>query len=182
MGELAVSSTPGEELVAVGLGSCIGLVLIDRQSGTAGLAHILLPDSQGKPGPTGKFADLAVPQMVETLVRAGAVRRRLEAVMVGGARMFAVAKGSLEIGERNTEAVRAALSKERIRVVCERTGGARGRTVTVLVNREVNVREAGGESELLLKLAPEPRGTRAEGARLSPLTASVRPHLTGAKP
>jgi len=30
MGEIAVSRDPGEELVAVGLGSCIGLAIVDR--------------------------------------------------------------------------------------------------------------------------------------------------------
>ena len=45
MGELAVSATPTDELVAVGLGSCIGLVIVDRSAGVAGLAHIVLPQS-----------------------------------------------------------------------------------------------------------------------------------------
>ena len=36
MGEIEVSSETGEELVARGLGSCIGLAMIDRRSGVAG--------------------------------------------------------------------------------------------------------------------------------------------------
>ena len=50
MGELAVSGTVGDELVAIGLGSCIGLALVDRDANVAGLAHVVLPESQGKAG------------------------------------------------------------------------------------------------------------------------------------
>ena len=47
MGELAASKTAGDMLVTLGLGSCIGLVLLDRRMGVAGLAHVVLPDSGG---------------------------------------------------------------------------------------------------------------------------------------
>ena len=42
MGEIAVSKSPGELLVSLGLGSCIGLALVDRRLGVAGLAHVVL--------------------------------------------------------------------------------------------------------------------------------------------
>ena len=47
MGELAASKTAGDMLVTLGLGSCIGLVLLDRRMGVAGLAHVVLPESGG---------------------------------------------------------------------------------------------------------------------------------------
>ncbi len=43
MGELAISRDPGHLLASIGLGSCIGLVLIDSTRAIAGLAHIMLP-------------------------------------------------------------------------------------------------------------------------------------------
>ncbi len=43
MGELAVSSRAGDEIVAIGLGSCIGLAMIDRDAGVAGLATSFSP-------------------------------------------------------------------------------------------------------------------------------------------
>src|SRR5690242_20439678 len=88
MGEIVVSRRAGDELVARGLGSCIGLALIDRLSGVAGMAHIVLPESQGDDREPGKFADLAVPTLIARMQGAGAVRRRLDAVLAGGARMF----------------------------------------------------------------------------------------------
>ena len=51
MGELKVSRARDGELVAIGLGSCIGLAVVDRGGCAAGLAHIVLPDSQGGKAP-----------------------------------------------------------------------------------------------------------------------------------
>lgn len=166
MGELAVSNTVGDELVAIGLGSCIGLALVDRASNVAGLAHVVLPESQGKIEPKAKFADLAVPDLIARVVAAGAARRRLEAVLVGGARMFTVG-ASLDIGARNAEAVREALEKERIRVRAEEVGGNRGRTARVIVGADISSQLAGGPRTSLLSLAGglSPRTpTRAEAA------------------
>lgn len=151
MGELAVSDTVGDELVAIGLGSCIGLALVDRAANVAGLAHVVLPESQGKTEPVGKFADLAIPDLIGQLEAAGADRRRLEAVLVGGARMFSVG-ASLDIGARNAEAVRDALDREGIKIHAEEVGGNRGRTARVIVGNEVTSQLAGGPRTSLLTL------------------------------
>jgi chemotaxis protein CheD len=165
MGELAVSGTVGDELVAIGLGSCIGLALVDRAANVAGLAHIVLPESQGKAEPKAKFADLAVPDLIERVLAAGGVRRRLDAVLIGGARMFAVG-ASLDIGARNAEAVRAVLEAEGIRIQAEEIGGNRGRTARVIVGSDISSQLAGGPRTSLLSLAAGPgaRATTATGA------------------
>ena len=157
MGELAVSSVPGHVLVSLGLGSCVGLALLDRKMGIAGLAHVVLPQSQGH-GDAGsrKFADLAVPQLVAEMEAAGARRVRIDAALVGGASMFAVASRSLEVGQRNHAAVREQLAGLRIPVRAAATGGNRGRTIRVNVGTgSVTFREAGGHDTDLLA------GTRA---------------------
>src|ERR1700760_3145030 len=131
MGEIEVSKRTGEELVARGLGSCIGLALIDRSTGVAGMAHIVLPDSAGAPAWPGKFADLAVPALIARMQDAGAVIRRMDAVLAGGARMFEM--GPMDIGARNAEAVTAQLSRAGLKVSAAATGGNRGRTLRVTV-------------------------------------------------
>lgn len=151
MGELAVSKTDGDELVAIGLGSCIGLALVDRQAGVAGLAHVVLPESNNPNGPAGKFADTAVPELIAQLERLGAVKRRLQAVLIGGARMFAVG-ASLDIGARNGAAVKAHLAKHGIQIHAEETGGNRGRTARVVLGTDVSSQLAGGERTSLLAL------------------------------
>ena len=152
MGELAVSSVPGHVLVSLGLGSCIGLALLDRKMGVAGLAHIVLPQSQGHGGENSrKFADFAVPELVSELEGIGARKIRLEAVLVGGASMFAVASSSLEVGQRNEASVRELLKAMCIPVKATATGGNKGRTIRVDVSTAaVTVREAGGKDTELL--------------------------------
>jgi chemotaxis protein CheD len=151
MGELAVSNRVGDELVAIGLGSCIGLAMIDRDAGVAGLAHVVLPESQGKPGPAPKFADLAVPDMIGKMVAAGANKSRLEALMIGGARMFSVG-ASMDIGSRNADAVRSALRDAGVRLQTEEVGGNRGRTARIIIGSDVSSQLAGGERTSLMSL------------------------------
>ncbi len=149
MGEMAVSARRGEELMVIGLGSCIGLALIDIQADVVGLAHVVLPASQGASGPPGKFGDLVVPAMLRLLDGTGANRRRLHAVLVGGARMFSL--GSIgDIGARNATAVRAALASAGIGIFGEDTGGNRGRTARIVVGQTMTVALAGGERRILL--------------------------------
>jgi chemotaxis protein CheD len=152
MGELAVSSAPGHVLVSLGLGSCIGLALLDRKMGIAGLAHVVLPQSQGHGDANPrKFADLAVPELISEMETAGARKVRLEAVLVGGASMFAISSSSLEVGQRNEAAVREVLDGARIPVIADATGGSRGRTIRVDgATGTVTFREAGGQDTELL--------------------------------
>jgi chemotaxis protein CheD len=155
MGEIAVSASAAEVLLSIGLGSCIGLALIDQRRGIAGLAHVALPESIGAGGLPGKFADTAVPELVARTVALGTARTSLEAVLVGGAQMFAVGGGNaLEIGARNEAAVRGRLAAEGIPVVAAETRGAKGRTIRVFPGGGVMVKEAGGrEVELLSGVA-----------------------------
>ena len=151
MGELAVSADPGEVLVSIGLGSCVGLALVDRRTAFAGLAHIMLPQAPESAPSPAKFADLAVPELVRRIAALGVAPRRLDAVIVGGAQMFSFGPSGPDIGARNVKATRAALGATGIRVAGTATGGNRGRTVRVHVGDGlVTVREAGGRDESLL--------------------------------
>jgi chemotaxis protein CheD len=149
MGKMAVSRDTDDELYALGLGSCIGLAVVDRPAKVAGLAHIVLPEGQESEGEPGKFADRAVPELVFRMRLAGASHRRLEAVLVGGARMFAT--GELDIGARNTAAVREALEALNIEVRASATGGTLGRSVRVrAASGIVSMKEVGGKHVVLL--------------------------------
>jgi chemotaxis protein CheD len=172
MGEIAVSSTPGDELVALGLGSCIGLAMVDRAAGVAGVAHVVLPQSRGQRHPVGKFADLAVPALISRMLGAGARERRLEAVLAGGARMFELG-ADLDVGARNEEAVRGALERARVEVRAAATGGSNGRTLRAAAGDcMITVREAGGETVTLLDASGFSAGADAPSKALD----------TGARP
>jgi chemotaxis protein CheD len=152
MGEYAGSASHDDVLVAIGLGSCVGVALVDRRRGVAGLAHVMLPEAAASGTPTpGKSADLAVPALVELVESLGARRIRLDAVLVGGACMFSFGDGSgLDIGARNETAVREALAEQRIPVRAAATSGSSGRTMRLHVgDGRVTVRVAGGADQQL---------------------------------
>lgn len=152
MGEWVASADADDVLSCIGLGSCIGLCLVDRRRGVAGLAHIMLPESPTATAPQpGKYADLAVGVLLEEVLALGANRTFLEAALVGGANMFSFGDGGREIGKRNEAAVRARLEELRITVRAAATGGASGRTVWVHPSSgHVVVRVAAGQPEDLL--------------------------------
>ncbi|MBU3208882.1 chemotaxis protein CheD [Clostridium algidicarnis] len=130
--DLNVVSSPGK-IITVGLGSCIGIALYDNKISLGGLAHIMLPDSTqfnslSKPL---KFADLAIPLLLEKMERAGAKKRNIKAKIAGGASMFNFSdKGMInDIGNRNGLAVKASLEKLCIPLISIDIGGNKGRTM-----------------------------------------------------
>lgn len=137
IGELYVTDRPDAELVAYGLGSCVGVILQDKHAGVGGMVHVVLPtvlamDSHYE---LGKYADTGVRELVNRVTGMGADRSRLRAKIAGGARMFDVPTEMpiLDIGLRNTEAVRAALQMAGVPLVAEHIGGSNGRTMRYLV-------------------------------------------------
>ncbi|KEO82955.1 chemotaxis protein CheD [Tumebacillus flagellatus] len=121
-----------DSLRTTGLGSCVGIALYDPQTKITGLAHIMLPTS-ANPNETNraKYANTAVPLLIELMEKKGANRRRMNAKLAGGAQMFTFAGQSdlMRIGPRNVEAVKEALRLSTIPVVAEDTGGNCGRTI-----------------------------------------------------
>lgn len=132
MADFQVAKAPAQ-LITTGLGSCVGIALYDPVAKVAGLAHIMLPDSQrGLPSSNkGKFADTAIPALVGEMEGAGAQRQRLQAKIAGGAQMFSFTDhgDNNSIGERNVEAVQTILSQLKIPILAQDTGGRRGRTI-----------------------------------------------------
>jgi chemotaxis protein CheD len=134
MADLVVSKHPAM-LITLGLGSCIGLVIFDQVSKTAGMVHIMLPDSHDAkniPKP-GKFADTAVPLLLEALAKLGVNKANLRAKMAGGAQMFSLPGKSdsaiFAVGSRNIEATTKMLAANGIKLVASDTGGSKGRSV-----------------------------------------------------
>src|SRR5437867_3655500 len=87
--EIRVSRSADDVLIALGLGSCIGVCLYDPQARVAGMAHIVLPDSTGHETNPCKFADTAIPLLCQEMERSGASSSRLRAALAGGAQLFA---------------------------------------------------------------------------------------------
>ena len=129
MGQIVFGRAP-DRLASI-LGSCIGVSLYHPRLRHAVLAHIILPDSQGRaPSAPGKFADTAIPHMLKLLGQAGLTTSSLVAKLAGGANMFGH-NGPLQIGMANGAAVSRALAGVGIRVVGEDIGGDRGRRISL---------------------------------------------------
>jgi chemotaxis protein CheD len=131
MADLAVASAP-TVLTTIGLGSCVGVALYDRKAKVGGLAHVMLPQSNGTTiSNPAKFADTALPLLVSKMQAYGALPRRLTAKLAGGAQMFRLDRPTetMRIGERNTAAVLKWLETARIPLLAQDTGGNWGRTV-----------------------------------------------------
>ncbi|BBN98680.1 chemotaxis protein CheD [Sporolactobacillus terrae] len=124
-----------ESLKTLGLGSCVGVVIYHQQTQTAGMAHVMLPDSSFARStiyPPGKYADTAIPMLVTKLTEYyHCPISELKAKMAGGAEMFRTTRVlSMEsIGKRNIEAVKAQLSDFHIPIISEEIGKDYGRTV-----------------------------------------------------
>lgn len=153
LGQMVVSAESGATIAAIGLGSCIGLVMHDDTAAVGGMAYIMLPEASGDTHAAGKFADSAVPALIAELESLGAERSRLQVRMAGGAQMFAAGSGSgsiLNVGARNGIATRAAVQAAGLKLLAADTGGSSGRTVELAIGAgEVMVRTVGGEPTAL---------------------------------
>jgi chemotaxis protein CheD len=125
----AVVGHDGDTLVAV-LGSCIGIALYHPRHHVGALAHVVLPDSHARSGPPAKFADTAVPYLIQLLKNEGVSTAGLTVRLAGGASMFA-SSGPMQIGTANLDAVTAALTQAGLRVASSHVGGAKGRRVVL---------------------------------------------------
>lgn len=132
MADLNICSSP-DALTTLGLGSCVGISLYDSVSKTAGMVHVMLPDSTKIKNNENfaKFADTGIDALIEKMILAGANRNRLVAKIAGGAQMFAFSSNNdmLRIGERNVEASKSKLASLGIRILAEDTGLNYGRTI-----------------------------------------------------
>jgi chemotaxis protein CheD len=148
IGEYAIGRDP---MATIGLGSCVAVVLHDECRGSGGMAHVMLPCSQGRSDRPAKFADTAVEVLHRELRSQGARNGSLVAKMVGGACMFKAFNGNLNIGERNIEAAREQIKKYGIRIKGEEVGGCIGRSLVYYPadGGKVLVRNANGTTAIL---------------------------------
>ena len=132
MADLNVCKAP-DSITTLGLGSCVGIVLYDKKSKIAGLAHIMLPDSTQIRNNTNvaKFADTGIDQLIKELKTAGADINSLTAKIAGGAQMFNFTSSSelTKVGDRNVEATVNKLQSLKIPILASDTGKNYGRTI-----------------------------------------------------
>lgn len=147
MGEIVTIT--GQQMAQAILGSCLGIALYDPANEVGTLAHVVLPCSEGRTGPPGKFADTAIASMLESLAHQGARASQLICKLAGGASMFAN-NGPMQIGLQNIAAARHALDRAGIRVSAEHLEGSKGRRIRFFASTgAVEVEVAGMPKETL---------------------------------
>lgn len=147
-----ITAAPNQ-LVTIGLGSCIGIALYAPKAKIGALSHIMLPDSTSFTDISNwpKFADLALPKIVDEL-RERTNEEKLLVKIAGGASMFSFSSESsiLQIGQRNIEAVRKTLDDLKLAIISEHVGGKMGRSMFVdLETFDVRVRMVNREEFVL---------------------------------
>lgn len=142
MAEIKVAKAPNK-ISCLGLGSCIGVCAYYAPLKIGGIAHIMLPsialvqdESAANPA---KFADTAIPLLVDEIVKLGGEREQLVFKIAGGAQMFATSYSDerLSIGLKNISAVEAVCDKMGYKIAAKVVGGNTGKSVILDLNNGI---------------------------------------------
>ena len=153
LGEIKVSDRKTTVLVLPNIGTSLAVAIYDMQNKIGGVAHIVLPESSLSPNPNAesvpaKYADIAVPSLLEEFTELGGQKRTTVVRIVGGAQLFNFGGGAgnlLNIGARNATAVRAAMSKQGLAIEKADTGGNKGKSMRfILATGQIIVQQIGG--------------------------------------
>ncbi|MEA4906641.1 MAG: chemotaxis protein CheD [Chloroflexi bacterium] len=149
LGEMVISKDPNDILVAYGLGSCLGIGMVDPLRGLSGLLHAVLPErSNSSDQNFSKYVDSGMQGMLEELVKSGADRNRIVLRIAGGANMLTSVDLSrtFDIGTRNIKSAQQTIPKLNLKLSAQDVGGTNGRTVRLYVrDGRMTVRMIGGQ-------------------------------------
>ena len=141
------SADPADVLVTYSLGSCIGVSFYDPVAQIGGMLHCLLPEFTGSEADADnpfKFADTGVKILLDKIISMGAVKRRLQVKIAGGAKRLKSISDRFDIGKRNYLAVRKILWKNAIMIKAQDVGGTIPRTMYLnIADGEVMIRSQG---------------------------------------
>jgi chemotaxis protein CheD len=137
IGHIEFSGDREDVLVAYGLGSCVAVSIFDPATHLAGMAHILLPASDGRAPSSeepARFADTGIDSLIAGMVARGSIAARCLVKAAGGASVLGqVHGGKFKIGERNAEAIKEQLVRHGLRLSASALGGTHGRTLELHV-------------------------------------------------
>ncbi|WP_199104204.1 chemoreceptor glutamine deamidase CheD [Aquitalea sp. ASV11] len=113
------------------LGSCVAVCLMDRTAGVHGMNHFLLPqgsDWHSQTSVPARFGVNAMELLITDMQKLGAQRQRLEAKVFGAGNVLD-GMSVVNIGEQNSEFIRAYLKSEGIPLLAEDLLGSFARKV-----------------------------------------------------
>lgn len=161
-GEYKISGNADDVMVTV-LGSCVATCLWDPVANVGGMNHFLLAGADEPRDGNLKYGVNSMELLINSLLRAGADRDRLQGKLFGGARMML---NSRQIGLENASFARWYLENEAIPLVSECLGGDRGRKIRfVPASGEAKRMFLGDPIEIdskTMRKGPEQRATKKE--------------------
>lgn len=122
--------TARDEMLVTVLGSCIAACIRDPVLGVGGMNHFMLPEQATGHAITRTslnepllcYGNWAMEHLINSILKQGGKRERLEVKLFGGARVLANMV-STDVGQRNIEFIRSFLENDGIRVAAQDLGG-----------------------------------------------------------
>ena len=117
-----------DEVITTVLGSCIAACIRDTVADVGGMNHFMLPESSGssedrwldpKTGLATRYGSYAMESLINSLLKLGARRERLEVKLFGAGRMF---RTRLDVGQRNIDFIHDYLRTEGLTAVAADLG------------------------------------------------------------
>lgn len=139
IGDYGASSTAGDVVKTLALGSCVAVVMLDPRTHAVGMVHVALPESsidqhkaQTKPG---YFADTGVQALLNEMKKVTGSKNGKEFLvkLVGGASVMDP-NNTFNIGKRNLLAIKKILWTFGMGPMAEDVGGHISRSVVVDVD------------------------------------------------
>jgi chemotaxis protein CheD len=119
-GLLYAAATPGA--VTTVLGSCVAVCLFDPTLRAGGINHYLLPYWNGEGLASPKYANIALPKLLDKMTDLGCRRQNLRAKLFGGGAVFQKIGGLFGVGERNIQFAEQFLAEAGIPVAARDVG------------------------------------------------------------
>lgn len=134
VGEIFVAQEP-TEIVTV-LGSCVAVCIYDKFEMIGGMNHFLLPLWNGNGLESPKYGNIAIPKLINQMLKLGCLKANMEAKIFGGANIHKTSIEGQMIGKKNIMLAKQVLAEYFIPIKAEDTGGNNGRRI--MMRTDVN--------------------------------------------
>lgn len=114
-------------IVSAVLGSAVSICLFDRKRRVGGMNLFLYPFTRDRDQATALFGNVSTLTLLRMMLGYGSKVRHLEAYILGGAYNPEISHE--DVGRKGVAVAKRILVREKVRIVSEDVGGARGRKV-----------------------------------------------------
>ncbi len=134
IGECKVSADKDVILKTYALGSCVGVIMIDRINFVGGMLHAALPEFDNIVQDTEKdksrYVDTGIEFLIGRMKECGALIGAIEVYLYGGASVMDP-RSFFQIGKKNVAQAKLILEGSGLRLIKEDTGGDVSRTISL---------------------------------------------------